>query len=292
MLFRAFFSSYEFTNPDGLEVGAVLMVCRQVQGMLSRHLPERVAVVFDAGHRTFRHEIDTDYKGHRDPPPSTLLPQFDLVQAALVQLGMACFCVRGFEADDLMATLAEHARQQGYTSRLWSADKDLYQLVCDTSPPTVQVDPRTSQRFTERVVHQKLGVMPWQVVDYMALVGDSTDNVAGVRGIGPKSAAALIGHFGPLDAIFARLDEVEALPVRGAKGLRRKLEAGQEDARKARQLVTLRRDVDVGLTQEQIFDVTRWRGTRGDSADRFFRHLGSTEPLSRLRRVVPHHAKQ
>ena len=283
MLFRAFFSGYKAQSVGGVEVGAVVMVSRQLQGMITRQRPARVAVVFDAGHKTFRHEIDTDYKGHRDPPPKELYPQFDLVQVAAVQLGLACFCVRGFEADDLMATISTIVRKQGYATRLVTADKDIYQLVCDSAPPIVQEDPRTGRWFTESAVRRRVGVKPRQMVDYLSMVGDSSDNIPGIRGVGPKSAVALLQAFGSLDAIFTQLEEVEKLPIRGAKSLAKKLEAGQKAALKARSLVTLRHDVTLGLSDDEVLQVTRWQGPRGQTADRFFGRLGESSALRRMR---------
>lgn len=286
MLFRAFFSGFRAQSVGGVEVGGVAMVARQLQGIVTRQRPDRVAVVFDPGHRTFRHEIDTTYKGHRPPAPEELYPQFDLVQVAAVQLGLACFCVRGFEADDLMATMATMARVAGYRSRLITADKDIYQLVSDDAPPIVQEDPRTGHRFTESAVRRRVGVMPCQMIDYLSMVGDSSDNIPGIRGIGPKTAVALLEAFGSLDTIFERLDAVAALPIRGAKGLPKKLELGQESAMTARALVTLRHDVDLGLSSEDVFKVTRWQGPRGQTADRFFDRLGEPGALRRMRNAA------
>jgi DNA polymerase-1 len=286
MLFRAFFSGYRVQSVGGVEVGAVVMVTRQLQGIVTRQRPDRVAVLFDPGHRTFRHEIDTSYKAQRPSSPKELYPQFDLVQVAAVQLGLACFCVRGFEADDLMATMAMMARGGGYKTRLVTADKDIYQLVCDEAPPIVQEDPKTGRRFTESAVRRRVGVLPSQMVDYLSLVGDSCDNIPGIRGIGPKTAVALLEHFGSLDAIYDNLDKLTDLPLRGSSGLARKLEAGQKDALKARSLVVLRRDVELGLTAEEVFNVTRWLGPRGHTADRFFGRLGEPGALRRMRRAA------
>lgn len=289
MLFTAYFSKQKFQTPQGLEIGGVVLFARRIQRILSRHSPDRVALVFDAGHRTFRHHITKAYKGHRDPPPDDLRPQFDIVRAVSVQLGLACFCVRGFEADDLMATLSAHGRQQGYRCRMYSGDKDLYQLVKDGKdglPQVIQEIPRTRDVLDATGVQDKTGVRPDQIVDYMALVGDSCDNVSGVKGIGPKTAAALLQHFDSLDNLFEHLDEVETLPIRGAGSVAQRLRNGHQDALLSRSLVALRDDVDVGLTPQTILDVTRWSGPRGASADRLFQHLGFTDPLHRLRRYA------
>ncbi len=286
MLFRAFFSGYRAQSVGGVEVGGVVMVTRQLQGIITRRRPDRVAVLFDPGHRTFRHEIDTSYKGHRPPAPQELYPQFDLVQVAAVQLGLATYCVIGFNPSERNPAIATNARRGGFRTRLVTADKDIYQLVCDDAPPIVQEDPRTGRCFTESAVRRRVGVMPGQMVDYLSMVGDSSDNIPGIRGIGPKTAVALLETFGSLDAIFDNLDRLEELPIRGASGLAGKLEAGRKDALKARSLVVLRRDVELGLTPEEVFNVTRWLGPRGHTADRFFGRLGEPGALRRMRHAA------
>jgi DNA polymerase-1 len=286
MLFGAYFSKHKFQAPNGLEIGGVVLFAQRIQKILSRQSPDRIALVFDAGHRTFRHQITTDYKGHRERPPDDLRPQFDIVRAVAVQLGLACFCVRGFEADDLMATLSTHGRQLGFRCRMYSSDKDLYQLIEDGSdgqPPVIQEIPRTRERIDAAGVIKRTGVRTDQIVDFMALVGDACDNISGVRGIGPKTAAALLQHFDTLDNIFENLDEVSTIPIRGAKTVQTKLENGRDEAIKARSLVELIRDVEVGIPPETILKVTQWSGPRGESADHLFQHLGFSEPLLRLR---------
>lgn len=286
MLFSAYFSKHKFQTPSGLEIGGVVLFAKRIQNILSRQSPDRVALVFDAGHRTFRHQITTDYKGHRERPPEDLRPQFDIARAVAVQLGLACFCVRGFEADDLMATLSTHGRRLGFRCRMYSSDKDLYQLIedgDDRRPAVIQEIPRTRERIDAAGVIKRIGVRTDQVVDFMALVGDSCDNIPGVRGIGPKTAAALLQHFDTLDNVFENIQDVSALPIRGAKTVQGKLENGRDDAIKARALVELRRDVEVGISPETILQVTQWSGPRGESADHLFQHLGFSAPLRRLR---------
>lgn len=286
MLFRAYFSKHKYQAPDGLEIGGVVLVAQRLQRILSRQRPDRVALVFDAGHRTFRHQITTDYKGQRERPPDDLRPQFNLVRTVAVQLGLACFTVRGFEADDLMATLSTLGRSHGYRTRMYSADKDLYQLVTDAGPggpAVIQEIPRSRERIDADRVRQKIGVRPDQVVDYMALVGDACDNIPGIRGVGPKTAAALLSHFESLDDLYENIEQVADLPIRGARATQKRLLDGHDDALQARKLVELRRDVDVGIDPETIFQVTRWSGPRGESADALFRRLGFVDPLHRLR---------
>ena len=285
LLFRAYYGAKQaFRSPDGVEVGAVLGMCHSVQRLLRWERPDRVAVVFDAGQRTFRNDLDERYKAHRGPAPDDLKPQFDLARAAVEHLGLPCWTQPGFEADDLMATLARLAGETGRPTRLMSVDKDLCQLVSDGTPSVVVEDPHAGRVYDAAGVHKRLGVPPQQVVDYMALIGDSSDNVPGVRGVGPKTARALMEAFGDLDSLYRSLDQVAALDLRGASTLAAKLEAGREEAMLARQLVTLLDDVDMGIAD--VDEQTRWAGPGMQDADHFFEELGFLGPLRGLRAMA------
>jgi len=286
MLFRSYFAGVDYVAPDGTQVGAVWLVTRRIQQLLQREWPDRVAVVFDSGRQTFRTEAFPDYKANRGLPPDDLRPQFHLVREAVKMLGLATFSMKGFEADDLMATLATLARGAGMHTRLRSVDKDLCQLVDDDPPPIILQDTRNGRILNAAGVADRMGVGPGQIVDYLALVGDSSDNVPGVRGVGPKTARALLACFADLDALYADLPAVAGVPVRGAKTLGAKLEAGREDAYRARSLVVLKRDVDMGLTPELLDQATLWSGPRGEDADALFARLGFQGPLRGLRSLA------
>ncbi len=273
LLFRAYFGGATGETPDGTPSGAARGVCQRL-GMLVRNRgPGRYAVVFDAGPKTFRNDLEPQYKADRGDPPEDLIPQFDMAMDAAEQLGFAVWSMLGFEADDLMATLAHLGREAGLSCHLYSQDKDVAQVVSDEPPPIVQIDPWTEQRWDVAGVRDRLGVNPQQVVDYQALVGDSTDNLAGVKGIGAKTAVALLDHFGTLDALYDRLDEVPQVKVRGAKTLGAKLTAGKEAAYHTRRVVQLVHDVDLGMDAAGVAAVTDWRGPRA-SAGEFFEGLG------------------
>ena len=276
MLFRSYYGGPDLRAPDGTPVGAVVGVAQRVARQLRDERGGHVAVVFDAGQHTFRNDLDPRYKANRGDPPDDLRPQFDLVVLAVEALGVATFRTRGFEADDLVATLARLARAQGLAARLATIDKDICQLVADSPPPVFVEDPQTGARLDERGVEERFGVLPRQLVDYQALVGDSTDNVLGVRGVGAKTAAALLQHFGTLDALYARLGEIAGLPVRGARTLAAKLEAGRDDATLARRLVALRDDVPLAVGD--LADHTWWRGPHPDASGVFAR-IGFSGPL-------------
>lgn len=239
LLFRAYFGMRPRRAPDGTEVGAVFGLAQLVLQIVRREGARRVALVYDAGRTTFRNRIDPRYKAQRGEPPAELVPQFDLALRMGQALGFAAYSVPDYEADDLMATLARVGREEGLAVRLCSVDKDVCQLVRDAGPATRVLDPKTGALCDEAGVRQRMGVPPRQVVDAMALIGDSSDNIPGVRGIGPRAAVALLEAFEHLEGIYADLGRVEALALRGAKGLAQKLAAGREEAFLARRLVQL-----------------------------------------------------
>lgn len=284
-LFRAYYGGGDRMAPDGTPVGGVMGVVQRLARLLRFERPKRVVAVFDAGQRTFRNDMDERYKANRGAPPPDLVPQFPLCREAVAALGLSTWCVPGFEADDLMATLARMATELGWRSRLLSVDKDLLQLVRDGDAPVVQEDPRSGQVYDEAGVFARLGVWPRQVVDYMALVGDSSDNVPGVKGVGPKTAAALIAEFGDLDGVFAGLDRVAQLKIRGAKTLGARLNAGRAEADLARRLVRLRADVDLELPSGGLAEAACWSGP-AQNVDRFFGRLGLRGPGASLRTLA------
>ncbi len=207
---------------------------------LRGHLREapRVAVVMDITLDTFRREIAPDYKHNREPAPPDLIASFDRFRDEALARGVPVLSSPRYEADDLSATLVRQAGAAGLPVRILSDDKDLFQLVRED--PQVLIEDRLRGRsYNGAAVFEKLGVHPHQVVDYLSLVGDASDGVRGVAGVGATTAAALLQAMGSLDALYADLDAVARLPIRGAKTLPAKLEAGREAALLARRLVRL-----------------------------------------------------
>ena len=283
LLFRAYYGARPAEAVDGTPIGAVLGTARTLVDMLGRASTTHVIVVFDAGQRTFRNTLDPAYKANRGAPPADLVPQFDLVQEMVRALGFATLCAPGFEADDLMATVARQAHGEGWGTWLLSPDKDLYQLVND-APPGVRVYHWHNRKVIDGAeVAARIGVAPSFAVDYFALVGDSSDNVRGVRGVGPKAASALVSNLGSLSQIYERLDDVAGLQIRGAKSLKAKLEAGREDAELALKLVTLKDDVEMGV-DGPLGPWARWPGPREEAREVFAR-LGVDAPLQAMRTI-------
>jgi DNA polymerase-1 len=235
-LFRAYHALPPLTRKsDGLPTGAVSGYCNMLWKLLEDlkggDRPTHLAVIFDAGEKTFRNEFYPQYKAHRPPPPEDLVPQFPLVRDATRAFGIACVEKAGFEADDLIATYARLAHEAGARCTIMSSDKDLMQLVVDGAVELF--DPMKNRRLASAEVFEKFGVTPDKVVQVQALAGDSTDNVPGVRGIGIKTAAELIATYGDIETLIARAGEIKQ------NKRRETIIENAENARMSLRLVTL-----------------------------------------------------
>lgn len=210
-IFRAFHALPPLTRKsDGLPVGAVSGFCnmlqRYVEGNSGPDAATHVAVIFDKGSHTFRNDLYDQYKANRDAMPEDLRPQIPLTREATRAFNIACEEIEGFEADDIIATLACQARDAGGRVTIVSSDKDLMQLVCGG---VEMMDPMKNKRIDSDGVVEKFGVGPERVVDVQALAGDSVDNVPGAPGIGIKTAALLINEFGTLEDLLDRAEEIK-----------------------------------------------------------------------------------
>ncbi len=237
-IFRAFHALPQLTRSDGTHVGAVRgfssMMIKLLDELRDHSVEEYIAVIFDAGRKTFRNEFYPEYKAHRPPPPPELIPQFALVRDATRAFCVSCIELEGYEADDLIATYARMGVEDGMDVVIISADKDLMQLV---RPGVEMLDPMKDVVIGPEQVKEKFGVLPNKVIDVQALAGDSTDNVPGVPGIGVKTAAELINQYGDLETLLERAGEIKQ-PKR-----RENLQQHAELARISKRLVTLRDDV-------------------------------------------------
>ncbi len=240
-IFRAYFANMRnpMTRKDGTPVGAVYGFCSMLMKLLSDTDADHVCVVFDTARKTFRNEIYTEYKAHRPPPPDDLIPQFDLVRQAVEAFNVAQIELAGYEADDLIATYAKQASAIGAQVTIVSIDKDLMQLIDDNIS---MLDTMKNRIIKHDEVVEKFGVGPDKVIDVQALAGDSSDNVPGIEGIGPKTAAQLINEYGDLETLLERAGEVKQ------NKRRERLIEQAENARISKQLVTLCQDVPVEAT--------------------------------------------
>jgi DNA polymerase-1 len=225
------------SRADGTPVNAVYGFTSMLMKLRDDTDADYVAVIFDAGRKTFRNDIYPEYKAHRPEPPDDLIPQFKLVRDAVKAMNIACVEKPGMEADDLIATYTRIAREKGAKVTIVSSDKDLMQLVHDGS--VVLYDAMKNKEITSKEVEERFGVGPDKVIDIQSLAGDSSDNVPGIRGIGVKTAAELIKTYGDLDTLLARAGEIKQ-PKR-----RQSLLEGAEMARISRKLVTLRDDCEL-----------------------------------------------
>jgi len=243
-IFRAYHALPPLTRKsDNLPVGAVSGFCNMLWKLLrdARNtdvgiVPTHFAVIFDYSSKTFRHELYTDYKANRSAPPEDLVPQFGLIRQATRAFNLPCLEMEGYEADDLIATYARIACEAGGDTTIVSSDKDLMQLV---GPSVTMYDPMKDRQIGIPEVIEKWGVPPEKMIDLQALTGDSIDNVPGVPGIGPKTAAQLLEQFGDLDTLLARAGEIKQ------DKRRQSIIDNADNARVSRELVKLRNDVPV-----------------------------------------------
>jgi len=285
-LFRGYFGMGGVRAPDGLEVGGLLGLGLWVSRFLKEVRPTYVAAVMDTPQRTFRHVIAATYKANRPAPPADLLPQFPLAPRVVEALGVKAFQVPGYEADDLMATLARRGREAGVRTVLVSTDKDVTQLVDDH---VSVMDPRDFTVSGPAEVERRMGVPPSLVADLLALAGDSTDNVPGVKGIGTKTAVALLRAMGSLESLFARVEEVSSLKLRGAASVQRRLVEGREAAELSLRLVRLHEGVPLPEGLKRLGNV-RFRGPAED-AETIFERLGFHQPLRVVRALARRQAE-
>src|SRR6267142_3486904 len=232
---------------DGLQVNAVLGFCNMLWKLLRDMKPEErpthLAVVFDKSEKTFRNEMYSDYKANRTEPPDDLRPQFAFIRDAVRAFDLPCLEQIGFEADDLIATYVREACERGAIATIVSSDKDLMQLVTDC---VTMYDTMKDRRIGIPEVIEKFGVPPEKVVEVQALIGDSTDNVPGVPGIGIKTAAQLIVEYGDLETLLLRAGEIKQPKRREA------LIENAEKARISRQLVLLDDKVALDVPLDEL----------------------------------------
>jgi len=235
-VFRAYHAIANLSTSRGVPTNAVYGFTRMLLKTLREMKPTHLALAFDKESRTGRQEIDPSYKANREGPPPDLPHQFALVRQVLEALRVPVLEFAGWEADDVIGTLALAAKEQGYDVHVVTGDKDFMQLVDDR---VSLYDPMLDRHTGPRQVKERLGIEPGQMRDYLALVGDPIDNVPKVPGIGPKTAAELIQQFGDVETLLARLDEVKKPKIREAIAQHR------ESMLRAKQLVTFRTDLPV-----------------------------------------------
>ncbi len=250
-IFRAYHALPPLTRKsDGLPVGAVAGYCNMIWKLVQDArdtsvgvVPTHFAVIFDHSSKTFRNEIYPEYKANRDAPPEDLRPQFGLIRKATRAFNLPCIEAKGFEADDIIATYAKQASEAGADVTIISSDKDLMQLVGEN---VIMYDQMKDRRVGPNEVVEKFGVGPEKMIDLQALAGDSTDNIPGVPGIGPKTAALLLAEYGDLEMLLERAGEIKQ------NKRRENLIEFADLARLSKLLVTLKNDVELETPLEDF----------------------------------------
>ncbi|HER43540.1 MAG TPA: DNA polymerase I, partial [Candidatus Eisenbacteria bacterium] len=248
LAYRSYFALIRnpLTNSRGENTSAVFGFTRQLLLLLKKYEPEYLAVVFDSGGETERHREYPEYKAHREAMPEDMESQLSRIVEVVEALGVAVVEEEGYEADDILATLARSAAARGIDVKILTGDKDLFQLLSDRvhvirPAKGTALEDECGPEFVE----ERFGLRPSQIVDLLSLMGDASDNIPGVKGIGEKTALKLLHSFGTLDGILERIEEVEPAHVR------KKLQDGRESALLSRELVRLK-EVPLELALEDL----------------------------------------
>ena len=248
-LYRAFHAFPPLTNSAGEPTGAMYGVLNMLKSLISQVQPSHIAVVFDAKGKTFRDEMFEQYKSHRPPMPDDLRKQIQPLHDIIRALGIPLLVIEGVEADDVIGTLAVAASKANQKVLISTGDKDMAQLVDDN---IMLINTMNNTLLDRDAVIEKYGIPPELIIDYLALMGDSADNIPGIAGVGEKTALGLLQGIGSMAEIYANLDKVAELPIRGAKKLGDKLLAEKEMADLSYRLATIKTDVALNITPEQL----------------------------------------
>ena len=241
-IFRAFFGvRQQLSTSKGFPTNALYGFINMLQKVIREGKPDYLVVAFDSPDKTFRHKIYPNYKSNRDAPPEELSKQFPYFEPLVKAYGLSSIRRPGFEADDIIGTLAKKGKQKGLEIVIVSGDKDMMQLI---SPHIHMLDTMKNKKFMDKEVVEKFGVQADKVVEVMGLMGDSSDHIPGVTGVGPKTAAELIRKFGSIEALYKRIDEVEK------KNVKEKLERDKENAFMSRELVSIDTEMDLEFNSD------------------------------------------
>ena len=248
-LFRAFHALPPLTNSKGLNTGAAKGVIGMLKRLQADNPNDQLVVVFDAKGPTFRNDIYSEYKANRPPMPEELREQIEPIHNVIRAMGLPLLSISGVEADDVIGTLSEMASAEQRPVLISTGDKDMAQLVNDY---VTLVNTMTQVVLDRDGVVDKFGVPPELIIDLLALMGDSVDNIPGVAGVGEKTALALLQHLGGISDIYSQLDRVAELPIRGAKSLGEKLSASKEMAELSYVLATIKTDCELALSESDL----------------------------------------
>ncbi|MEO3987400.1 DNA polymerase I [Plesiomonas shigelloides] len=291
-LYRAFHAFPPLTNAGGEPTGAMYGVLNMLKSLLNQFAPTEMAVVFDAKGKTFRDEMFAEYKAHRPPMPDELRSQIEPLHQMIRALGLPLLVVPGVEADDVIGTLAKQAAANGRDVLISTGDKDMAQLVSDK---ITLINTMNNTVLGPQEVREKYGVGPELIIDFLALMGDSSDNIPGVPGVGEKTALALLTGIGSLREIYANLDAVPVLGFRGSKTLPAKLALHRDNADLSYALATIKTDVElepIPLTRQSAdtdtlislfgrYEFKRWLAELLDGGDMLTPNPAAAAPRAR-----------
>ncbi|MBX9685610.1 MAG: DNA polymerase I [Candidatus Obscuribacterales bacterium] len=279
LAFRSFFAllTTGMRNAEGLPTWAVYGFFASLFDLIEKHSPHSLAVCFDMAEPTFRHEQFEDYKAHRDEMPDDLQSQWPIIKDAVKALSIPLYELAGWEADDIIGTLAKRARTRDLKTVILTGDQDAFQLLDDH----IQVLMPTKEglkTYGRQEVYDKLSVWPEQIIDYKGLCGDTSDNIPGVKGIGPKTAVTLLGQYQTIEGIYEHIEEIKSASQKN------KLIEGKDSAFSSKDLATIRLDVPL----EFDFDHCQMSCPEPEKIAEIFRNLELRNLLKRLPKVLSH----
>ncbi|WP_140920476.1 DNA polymerase I [Limnobaculum xujianqingii] len=248
-LYRAFHAFPPLTNREGVPTGAMYGVLNMLRSLIAQCQPSHIVVVFDAKGKTFRDELFAEYKSHRPPMPDDLRAQIEPLHQMVKAMGIPLLVIPGVEADDVIGTLALSASAKGRDVLISTGDKDMAQLV---TPQVTLINTMNNTILGPEEVCEKYGVPPELIIDFLALMGDSSDNIPGVPGVGEKTAQALLQGLGGLDTLYSQLDKIADLSFRGAKTMAAKLEQHKDAAYLSYKLATIKTDVELEVNEQDL----------------------------------------
>lgn len=272
-LYRSYYAFKDFHNKKGEPTGAAFGFTQALERLLASERPTHAAAAFDLPAPTFRHAAFAEYKATRKPSPEPMIAQIPVVKEIVKAFSVAVLELPGFEADDIIATLVKRARAAGYPVTIVSQDKDFLQLLQDG----VSILHPRKGRLDAAAAEQMLGVPPSRIPDLLALMGDSSDNIPGVDGIGEKGATKLIAEFGTLDSLYQHLDQV------GNPNIRMRLESQRERAYMSYSLALMHEEVPI----EESLEGLALRRPDGDVLRRIFESLDFTTLAARFKPSPP-----
>lgn len=251
-IYRAYHATKHLkqTTSDGVSIGAINGVLNMIYALAFRFIETPIIMVFDSEEDSFRKTVYPEYKANRATPPDELIAQLEPIHEMIRAMGLPVIIEPGVEADDVIGTLAQEAIDNDHLLLICTGDKDMAQLVCDDNVRLL--DTMRNALTCEGHVEQKFGVRPDQIIDYLALVGDSVDNIPGLKGVGGKTAAQLLNAMGSLDNMLDNLDEVRKLPIRNAGGIADSMEEHRATVKMSQFLATIKRDVPLDFTLDTI----------------------------------------